>query len=227
MEIILFAALHSACDKDEKDQNENDSDMDTSNVSVIPKFVNTDYIELSKISRISKFRSNVGHNYSDDFESCRSMKHYFQPDESVDWSAVLIYSPVNGTVSRIDQEWAGTQVRIRSDEYPDIFFILFHVSLDNPINIEDHVIAGQQLGTHIGEQTMSDIAVGMNTQDGWKLISYFEIMTDSLFQNYQLRGLNSRDDFIIPREARDADPLTCEGEEFTVGGNLENWVVLN
>ena len=37
----------------------------------------------------------------------------------------------------------------------------------------------------------------------------------------------SRDDFIIPREARDADPLTCEGEEFTVGGNLENWVVLN
>ena len=155
------------------------------------------------------------------------MKHYFQPDESVDWSAVLIYSPVNGTVSRIDQEWAGTQVRIRSDEYPDIFFTLFHVSLDNPLNIEDHVIAGQQLGNHIGEQTMSDIAVGMNTQDGWKLISYFEIMTDSLFQNYQLRGLNSRDDFIIPREARDADPLTCEGEEFTAGGNLENWVVLN
>jgi len=44
-----------------------------------------------------------------------------------DWSAVKIFSPVNGTVSGIDEEWAGTQVQINSEEYPAIFFILFHV----------------------------------------------------------------------------------------------------
>lgn len=37
----------------------------------IPKFVPMNYIELSKISRISKFRSGAGHDSSDDFERCR------------------------------------------------------------------------------------------------------------------------------------------------------------
>ena len=35
----------------------------------LPKFVSTNYIELEKITRISKFRSSAGHDYSDDFES--------------------------------------------------------------------------------------------------------------------------------------------------------------
>jgi len=74
---------------------------------------------------------------------------------------------------------------------------------------------------------MSDIAVGVNTPNGWKLISYFDVMTDSVFQNYQARGLTSRNDVIISKEARDGDPLTCDGEEFTDGGNLENWIILN
>lgn len=41
------------------------------------KFITTDYIELDKIDRVSKFRSGIGHDYRDDAESCRSMKHYF------------------------------------------------------------------------------------------------------------------------------------------------------
>jgi hypothetical protein len=32
---------------------------------------------------------------------------------------------------------------------------------------------------------------------------------------------------IILKETRDADPLTCDGEEFLESGNLENWVTLN
>jgi len=193
----------------------------------IPKFVSVDYIELENIHQISKFRSGIGHDYSDDFESCRSMKHYFQPKSSVDWSAVPIFSPVNSTVSRIFEEWAGTQVQLKSEQYPAFFFIIFHVNLTNPLNVGDVVAAGQRLGTHIGSQTMSDIAVGVNTPNGWKLISYFDVMTDSVFQNYQARGLTSRNDVIISKEARDGDPLTCDGEEFTDGGNLENWIILN
>jgi hypothetical protein len=155
------------------------------------------------------------------------MKHYFDPKSngSVDWSTVQIFSPVSGTVSQIWEGWAGTTVRIKSEEYPAFYFIIFHVNLTNPLNVGDLVTAGQQLGTQA--HTGSDIAVGVDTPNGWKLVSYFDVMTDSLFQDYQARGLSSRDDAIISKEARDADPLTCDGEEFTDSGNLENYVVLN
>ncbi|MBN2105481.1 hypothetical protein JW835_15690 [bacterium] len=193
----------------------------------IPQFVGTDYIETDKISQISKFRSGEGHDYSDDFESCRSMKHYFRPKNSIAWSTVQIFSPVNGNVSRIYEEWAGTQVQIESETYPAINIIIFHISLSNPLNVGDQVIAGQLLGTHIGSQTMSDIAIGVNTPNGHKLVSYFNVITDSVFQNYQARGLSSRNDVIISEEARNADPLNCNGEEFKSRGSLENWAILN
>ena len=41
-------------------------DLDTER---IPIFVSSDYIDLSKIYRISRFRSGEGHDNSDDFES--------------------------------------------------------------------------------------------------------------------------------------------------------------
>lgn len=159
------------------------------------------------------------------------MKHYyyFNPNGSVDGSTVQKFSPVSGTVSKIGEEegWAGRQVQIKSEEYPAFYFIIFHVNLTNPLNVGDLVTAGQQLGTYIESHYSSDIAVGVDTGNAWKLVSYFDVMTDSLFQDYQARGLSSRDDAIISKEARDADPLTCDGEEFTDSGNLENYVVLN
>ena len=49
----------------------------------IPQFVSTNVMDLVNISQISKFRSGAGHDYSDDFESCRSMKHYFIPKNGI------------------------------------------------------------------------------------------------------------------------------------------------
>lgn len=193
----------------------------------IPQLVSADYIGLDHIARISRFRSGVGHDYSDEFESCRSMKHYFRPHLSADWSAVPIFSPTTGIVSQVDTEWTGSQVRIRSEQHPTFSVILFHVDLANPLVVGDRVVAGQQLGTHIGSQTMSDIAVGNQTSTGWRLVSYFDVMTDSVFERYRARGLQTRDDAIISREARDADPLICSGETFADGGSIENWVDLN
>ena len=44
----------------------------------LPKFVQADWIDISRIGSISKFRSAVGHDYSHGTsETCRSMKHYF------------------------------------------------------------------------------------------------------------------------------------------------------
>ena len=193
----------------------------------VPRFVSVVYIDLTKIYRISRFRSAVGHDFSDDFESCRSMKHYFQPKSSVNWSTVAIYSPVAGSVVRVEEGWAGQRIEIESSDYPAFRFVISHVNPFNPVQVGDTVTTGQTLGTHIGSQTYSDVAVGVSTPGGWKLISYLETLTDAAFQAFRNRGVSGRGDAIISREARDADPLACSGETFISGSHLADWVILD
>ncbi len=202
----------------------------------IPQFVSTYVIELQKISQISKFRSGIGHDYSDDFESCRSMKHYFVPKANVDKLSVKLFSPINGTVSGLTDDWTGnsvwkgTTVSIKSKNYPAFYIIIYHIDLINTLNVGDEVVEGQLLGypaDYPNNVTIADTAVGVITPIGYKLVSFFEVMSDSLFLDYQARGLNSRYDVIISKTARDADPLTCNGEEFLDSGNLVNWATLN
>ena len=192
----------------------------------IPRFVTIDYIELAKIQQISKFRSSAGHDYSDDFESCRSMKHYYMPRDSAAAVAARIFSPVAGKVELLYPEWAGTQIRIRPTAYPAFTIVLFHVQLSPPLVSDQMLTAGQPLGTHIGPQTSSDVAVRVDTPTGQKLVSWFDTMTDAVFASYQARGMASRTELIITRAARDADPLTCVDGGFTGFGTLPQWVVL-
>jgi hypothetical protein len=225
--LCSVAALIPGCsDKDNKPAEEGDIwDIDKDG---IPRFVETNSIELEKIYRISKFRSSVGHDYSDAFEHCRSMKHYFEPRGDVDWGTIKIYAPVTGTVTRVDQEWAGTHIEIASEEHPAFRFSIFHVNLQTPLNLGDQVASGDLLGTHIGSQTMSDMAVIVNdpTRQG-RMISWFEVITDDVFAEYHNRGVGAREDMIITKEVRDANPLTCDGETFITTDTLENWVILN
>lgn len=194
----------------------------------IPKFVGFNYIELEKIYRISKYRSSVGHDYSDAFEHCRSMKHYFEPKAAIDWSLVKIYSPVSGKITRIDPEWAGAKIEIEATDYPAFRFSVFHVNLIAILKLGDPVTAGQLLGTHIGTQTLSDISVIVNdpTHQG-RMVSYFEVLTDGVFIDYINRGIQTRADLIISKAKRDANPLTCNGDTFIGTDTLVNWVVLN
>ncbi len=190
----------------------------------IPSFVSEDYIQIENIAAVSRFRSGVGHDYSDDFESCRSMKHYFKPRDDVDWTNIEISSPVAGTITDLIEEWAGTLIYIKPDQYPAFSIRVFHVAVTNDLSVGDSLVAGQTIGYHIGDQTMSDIAVGVNTPSGWKLLSYFDVMKDCVFSNYQGRGVASRADFIITEEERDQDPLPCDNGEFLDDGNITNWV---
>jgi hypothetical protein len=193
----------------------------------IPRVATANYIDLSVISRISVFRSGIGHDYHDAFETCRSMKHYFQPRSTVDWSTITITSPVAGTISYLRTEQsAGTQVGIRSTEQPAFQFILFHVKPAAGVDSGVKVAAGQKLGTHIGTQTMSDIAVSVDTPTGFKLVSWFDVMTDDLFAAYQQRGISSRSSMVVTRAQRDAAPLACDGETFTRASTLEDWTTL-
>lgn len=216
--ISIMVIILTGCSKDNWDIKEQG----------IPKFVETNYIELDKIQQISRFRSSEGHDYSDSFEHCRSMKHYFQPKYNIDWSTVKIYSPVSGTIKKVYEEWAGTQLEISSDAYPAFRFIIFHLKLSIQFNVGDKVTSGDQIGTHIGSQTMSDIAVSVNEAGNKRrLISYFEVIADDLFIEFASRGVNNRKDVIISQSERDSDPISCNGETFITSGTLENWFVLN
>jgi hypothetical protein len=181
----------------------------------IPKFVKTDFIELQKIQRISKFRSGSGHNYSDDFESCRSMKHYFSLDSEMGSTLNHIsnvFSPINGKITKIFNESGGNggvQLWISSNEYAAIMFKIFHVNKNSTVTVGKNVVAGENLGTTYS----TDIVVEVYTNKGYKLVSYFDVMNDSLFTDYKKRGLNSRADIIISKEARDAHPIQCTGDE--------------
>jgi hypothetical protein len=192
----------------------------------IPQFVNTNYFELEIISKISLFRSSVGHDYSDDYEHCRSMKHYFMPYQNLDWSTVRVFSPVDGIIETIHEEWAGNQIHIRSSEYPQFVFIIFHLNLKPDLHPGSQVVEGIELGTHIGNQTTLDIAVRRDG-DQFRYHSFFDLITDSLFAEFQARGVQNRTDLIIPREDRDQDLLSCEGESFSATGSLPQWFELS
>jgi hypothetical protein len=196
--------------------------------SGLPILIEADYINLESIEWVSLFRSSSGHDFSDDFEVCRSMKHYFNPISTVDWSAIQVYSPMNGTIAGWSNEGdKGTTITFESSVFPGVVITVFHVSLTSPPAIGDTVAAGDLLGTHYGSESNSDIAVGIVTPDGYTLVSYFNVMTDDVFQDYEARGASSRSDFIITATERDADPLTCDGEEFSSSGTLSQWFELN
>jgi hypothetical protein len=188
----------------------------------VPRFVSVNYIDLAKITRVSRFRSSAGHDYADSAETCRSMKNYFGfPDASTS-----LFAPVDGSIVKIDAEQTGgQQVRIRSAAQPAFTFVIFHAVLTEGLKVGSPVTAGQALGKHFGSSTGSDIAVEVDDKSGRRLVSYFETLTDMAFEPYRTRGIASPAQLVITRVERDAAPLTCSGEAFTGTDPLPAWIV--
>jgi hypothetical protein len=193
----------------------------------VPKLVTSHYLDLTAIDRISLFRSAIGHDYSDGVERCRSMKHYFMPRAAIDWSTLAVSAPADGTIVEIRQETTfGSQVQIRMTSLSAAMVVIFHVVPDGGVSVGTRVTAGQRIGRHVGSQTMSDIAIRIDTPGGMRLVSYIDAMTDSVFAGLQARGAGSRAALIITRADRDASPLACNGEQFAGAGSLVNWFAL-
>lgn len=177
----------------------------------VPRFVSTNYIDLARVTQLTRFRSSAGHDYADGFETCRSMKHYFMAPDAT----TTIVAPVAGTVTNVFDEWSGTQVQITAASQPAFTFVIFHVKLGKPLRIGESVAEGQLLGTHSGLETFSDIAVRVETTAGMRLVSYFSTLTDTAFAPFQARGIATREQLIITRAERDAAPYRCSGDKFT------------
>jgi hypothetical protein len=193
----------------------------------LPKFIQHDFIDVANVYSISKFRSGAGHDFSGGGETCRSMKHYVEPQqteasqryqsehqgipEPPDGKTDLpIYSPVDGTIGGIGEEHTpiGKQLDIMPAGQP--FHIrLFHIWPKAGLHMGQTVKAGEQIGV-IGAHQGTDISVQIG-QMPWNenFVSYFDVMPDSLFAAYQARGLKSRADVILTKEYRDAHPLQC------------------
>jgi hypothetical protein len=209
---------------------------------VIAPFVDVDFTDLDFIEEISLFRSSAGHDYSDDCESCRSMKHYFAPyAEFLVNGVVPVRSPVAGLVVSVEAEGHGAsvgdenkQVRIRSSLHPQVTFVLFHVDVVAGLAAGDVVAAGDAIGTarlvypDLAEVAHDfDVAVRVHTLLADRLLSWFDVVTDDLFATYVARGAAARSDFVITEAARDADPLSCTGQAFDGPGALPAWFELD
>lgn len=198
------------------------------NENSLPQFVQADFIDLSRVASISKFRSASGHDFSSHGETCRSMKHYFTPprDENKGFyqpgdppppapdlaTGTPIYSPVDGVIISVSEEHTpiGKQFEIRPSSAPSFSIRLFHVYPIDGVKPWSRVKAGQRIGS-IGDNQSTDIAVQAATVKGDQFVSYFQVMPDSVFARYQSRGIVNRNELIITKAERDADPLECTG----------------
>lgn len=212
------------------------SDTDTKSP---PQFIQADFIDLDRIVAITKFRSNSGHDFSQGTgETCRSMKHYFNVQLTAEADRLIsqnngfppgpngkndikIYSPVDGKIIRIEAEQypIGEQIYIQPDAYPSYTIRLFHVYKLGGTTKGKKVKAGEHIG-NIGQYQNTEIAIESRQGFKNKLISYFDVMPDSIFAKYQTLGIKDRNELIITKEYRDAHPLQCNGEQFAV--NYDN-----
>lgn len=235
--LFLFFASKKQVGTFSSGNNSNNDSIDNS--SSLSQFIQADFIDLDKITYISKFRSGSGHDFSGNGEKCRSMKHYFNtqdtqekmdafsqnngippaPDGNGD---IGIYSPVDGKIISVQEEQMpiGVQVYIRPKLNSEFTIRLFHIYLSSGIKKGTTVKAGQKIGV-ISKNQNTDIAVSKGAFFSQNFISYFAVMPDSIFKKYQDRGVKSRSDFIISKEERDAKPLSCNGEQFAKNNDQE------
>jgi len=113
-------------------------------LSDLPQFATTNFTDLDKIQKISRFRSAIGHDYADGRDKDNdgnaiecSMKHYVYPEVAYygSTSEVEIYAPFDGTIWFIEvagprvpgRANSGTRLRIRSASYGNISAYFFHV----------------------------------------------------------------------------------------------------
>ncbi len=215
-----------------------------------PQFIQADFIDLDRIYSISKFRSGSGHDFSGNGETCRSMKHYFNTQDTQEkltaWdenngipplptanTAISIYSPVDGKIIRVEEEEApiGQQIYIVPEDELRFTIRLFHVYLLPELDAGSKIVAGQKIG-EISAYSNTDIAITVGRY-GNRFVSYFEVMPDNIFAKYLARGVEDRDELIITEEERDASPLQCNGERFAInydsvtGANEDHFVRLS
>lgn len=193
------------------------------------------HVELDKIEKISRYRSAAGHNFVDySGESCVNLKHYFHtydegepPAQSELPSSLNYFVPANGTIVTIGQarpedDPEDYEIDIQLDANPNIIVRVFHLTPSIGIEVGASVSAGDVLGASPSAQLDSgDFAVYVKTNQGYRLLSMFEIMSNEILNEYIARGVsqNWRQDLYYDEADDYPSQITCENGTW---GNLRH-----
>jgi hypothetical protein len=186
----------------------------------LPRFVTAQPTDLGHVTDVSYFRSGYGHSYTGDFETCRSMKHYFGTAGGSNDIHEPQYAPVSGTIFRWEEEGGPSDVMmtIRPDGHPAFGVEMFHVDPAAGLQRGTHVDAGQKLGAMAEDTwTASEPSVIAFTPQGKTYVSLFAVMTDDAFAEYTQYGISAREELILAEEYRDANPISCEQDGHGTG----------
>ena len=146
------------------------------------------------------------------------------PDESL---AAKIFSPVDGIIFDVSKTHWGDALKIKPADQPAFVIEISHVFLYPGTTEGMTVKAGQRIA-YTGNSTDMSITWSpgldaarkvIDPTDEWFYVSYFSVMTDSVFAAYKARGVKDRGQMVVSREWRDAHPFECDGGTFL--GNYE------
>ena len=170
-----------------------------------PKIAHNSVLPARKIARLSKFRSSARHSATDNVESCRSMKHYLETNfkKPEDARMQKVSSPINGQIVYIfdsQEDQYGQDVVIQSTEQSAFKIRLYHLTLSPEFKPGDLVTSGQELGfvyardLNEGEnpnnfKATMDVELWVRRPEGTRLISFFEILDDAAFIQFEHAGL--------------------------------------
>ena len=208
----------------------------------LPQFITHDFVDPSYLNAIARYRSGVGHTYSDDYEPAdRSLKNYFEPKPAYlnTRDAIPVFAPATGTLASVtpeghilsNGEHRGWQLSLIPDGYPAFGIVLFHVNLAAGLGAGSHVNAGDPLGfADVREAVDFDWAVGaewnatplyanlgpISKAPGYRLLSPFDLMTDAAFAHYaDYNNITDRNQFVVPLAYRAAHPGTFGGQDLS------------
>ena len=198
-----------------------------------PPQIITNFTELDKIEKISKYRSCAGHTTvpQDEREMKRSMKHYFfVKSQYLGNNTIKIYAPYDGFVTAVREDreegLEGEIWIVPKDMFvilPPIgrwAFSVQHINISRGLRRGSEVKAGELIGYAAvaaeGNRDTFDIiyakgALSAKTIDNWRgpftdLDSIFNHMNEDVFAQYRAKGVVLKDDAIITKEKRDQSP---------------------
>jgi len=193
----------------------------------------SNFVDPYDISKISKFRSCCGHDFSGWGEKNRSMKTYLHPAPTFTASdnELPIYSPFDGKIIAIKDERHflpcydeihGKQIHIEPSDDTRVTMRFFHA---NPLVAEgDTVYSGQHIGfadlrgCDLDNESIKSIEpysfdVSLEIGIANHYVSIFDYLDESVLDEWLTRGLPSINDTFVSKADRDANPCTSWNED--------------
>jgi hypothetical protein len=198
--------------------------------------------DVDKVANVSKFRSCAGHPYPlqgygpGGQVSTSSEKHYIRLKNQYFDDPVInvaLYAIWDGTIESIVKDESpaiGYQIILSSAGWTAIYM---HVNNLSTLNVGQRVAAGDQIGfcdaPYPGGSpyTAFDICIHHHKEFSAPGYSYFEMLSDALFEPWQARGA-TKTALVITADYRAQNPCQtgCTNNSLCYNQDPANWVNL-